>query len=754
MPEPCNRTDIKTNSNAIRVDNVSATQIGHVPRQSAAKLAKYIDNGWYVVRLIRFIHSLFLTSSFRLNLVATLAGRIGTYDCPLTIQMFGPDPTTEAGQQLMERMSADKLPVKAVKAAERERLKTARRQAASGSSKYKSRPEADGDAATPMMDDILESSERFDVRKAARDTEAYGVKETDLEAMPMAIKPEAIRTEMLPYQLQALQWLIDHENPDISAPGPENSVQLWSRESGGKKLYTNLATNHSTQACPKLASGGVLADDMGLGKTLEMIALMVANTKQAGRGPTLVVAPLSVMSNWSGQISHHIHKGHALKVYTYHGAGRVDMSASEFGEYDVVITTYQTLAIDYLPRGKGKGKPQSGLRKNGLYSLEWRRIILDEGHIIRNPQSKGAAAVTAVMAKSRWVLTGTPIVNSLKDLYSLLRFVGITGGLETLEVFNSVLVRPLKAGDESGVFLLKAIMKAFTLRRRKDMKFIDLRLPALHEFVQRIDFALNERKRYDALAAEAKGMLQAYEKRKEAANTKAGSTYHHLLEILLRMRQCCNHWQLCSERVTDLLAQLESQETVDLSPENVKALQDVLQVQIESQEDCAICLETLHDPVITNCGHFFGRSCIGQVIERQHKCPMCRAELKDELCLVSPEHDCGDESVETNQDETEGSSTKLDAIVKILAASKSSGTKTIIFSQWTSFLNLIEAKLQSEDYKFCRLDGTMSAIERDRALGALEDDPATTVMLASLGVCAVGLNLTAANQIILSDTWW
>jgi SWI/SNF-related matrix-associated actin-dependent regulator of chromatin subfamily A3 len=668
--------------------------------------------------------------------------------------MFGPDPTTAAGQELMERMSADKLPLKAVKAAEKERLKAARRQAASGSSKYKSRPMTDGDGANPMMKDILESSERFDVRRAAHDTEAYGVQETDLEGMPMAVKPEAIKTEMLPYQLQALQWLIDHENPKITASGPVNSVQLWSRESGGKKLYTNLATNHSTQACPKLASGGVLADDMGLGKTLEMIALMVADTEQSGRGPTLIVAPLSVMSNWSGQILHHVHGEHALKVYTYHGTARVDMSASDFGEYDVVITTYQTLAIDYMPRGKGKEKPQSGLRKNGLFSLEWRRIILDEGHIIRNPQSKGAAAVTAVMAKSRWVLTGTPIVNSLEDLYSLLRFVGVTGGLETLEVFNSVLVRPLKAGDQSGVFLLKAIMKAFVLRRRKDMKFIDLRLPTLYEYVQRIDFAPNERKRYDALAAEAKGMLEAYEKRKEDANTKTGSTYHHLLEILLRMRQCCNHWQLCSERVTSLLAQLESQKTVDLSPENVKALQDVLQVQIESQEDCAICLETLHDPVITNCGHFFGRSCIAQVIEQQHKCPMCRAELNDEKCLVPPKHDCGDEEVETDQDEMEGSSTKLDAIVKILAASKSGGTKTIIFSQWTSFLNLVEAKLRSENYKFCRLDGTMSATERDRALGALEDDPATTVMLASLGVCAVGLNLTAANQIILSDTWW
>lgn len=100
------------------------------------------------------------------------------------------------------------------------------------------------------------------------------------------------------------------------------------------------------------------------------------------------------------------------------------------------------------------------------------------------------------------------------------------------------------------------------------------------------------------------------------------------------------------------------------------------------------------------------------------------------------------------------SSSKLEALIEILGATKTEGDKTIIFSQWTRFLDIVQARLDREGFEFCRIDGTMKTQQRDAALQSLESDPKCTVMLASLGVCAVGLNLTAANQIILSDTWW
>lgn len=430
------------------------------------------------------------------------------------------------------------------------------------------------------------------------------------------------------------------------------------------------------------------------------------------------------------------------------------MKPKDFAEYDVVITTYGTLSTEYLPNGKKT--PPAIPRDSGLYSVKWRRIVLDEGHSIRNPTTKGAQAATSILGSNRWVLTGTPIINNLKDLYSLVKFIGLTGGLERFEVFNSVLIRPLKAGSPEASLLLQALMGTLCLRRRKEMAFIDLRLPALSEYVHRISFLPQEKEKYDALQAEAKGLLQTYQNRSGQGNgKKAQEAYRHLLEILLRLRQVCNHWKLCGERVTSLMSLLESQQVVTLTPENRRALQDMLQLSIESREDCPICLDNLHghSPVITHCAHVFGSDCIRRVIETQHKCPMCRAELADETCLVQPSIEFGETAEQTIDFDT--SSSKIEALLSILKAShRKPGTKTILFSQWTSFLDIVQKQLDEHGYHYTRIDGKMPAGRRDEALRALENDPDCTIMLASLGVCAVGLNLVAANQVVLMDSWW
>jgi hypothetical protein len=131
----------------------------------------------------------------------------------------------------------------------------------------------------------------------------------------------------------------------------------------------------------------------------------------------------------------------------------------------------------------------------------------------------------------------------------------------------------------------------------------------------------------------------------------------------------------------NLMEQIQKQKVVELTPENLKALQDMLSLSIQSQEECAVCLDDLHNPVITPCAHVFGRECIERVIETQKKCPMCRAELKDNSILVQPANDFGDEARDDSID-LGASSTKLEALIEILKASKGTGNKTVVFSQW------------------------------------------------------------------------
>jgi SWI/SNF-related matrix-associated actin-dependent regulator of chromatin subfamily A3 len=182
----------------------------------------------------------------------------------------------------------------------------------------------------------------------------------------------------------------------------------------------------------------------------------------------------------------------------------------------------------------------------------------------------------------------------------------------------------------------------------------------------------------------------------------------------------------------------------------------MLQLSIDSQEDCPICLDTYKDPIISKCAHTFCTPCLERVIETQHKYPLCRSPLDALLTTTvkplkelppSPSPQDGNTDTET--------SSKVTALLSILkASSRDPSTKTIIFTQWTSFLSLLEPHLLAASIPFTRIDGSMPAPARDTALDRFDTDPNCTIMLASLSVCSVGLNLVAANQVILSDSWW
>ncbi|KAE8383217.1 SNF2 family N-terminal domain-containing protein [Aspergillus bertholletiae] len=728
--------------NAIRVENVMGAQIGHIPRNMAAKLAPYMDARSLIVD-------------------GVLTGNLGTYECPIALSLFGTSDPARS-QELRAKMQRDRLPLTSFRQSTREeweRRKKRERAQKEGEERAHALAKGKGnqwEAANNSMfsnlhsnndsfegeediEEFIRQSTAFNPREVGRVTENFGYSETDLANMPMADRPAALSTELLPYQRQGLAWMLAKENPTLPV-GVEDVVQLWKKKGN---RFTNIATNFSTSIAPPLASGGILADDMGLGKTIQIISLILANSTPMtpnSSKTTLIVAPVGVMSNWKNQIQDHTHSESAPRVHVYHGVGKKE--AANLDQHDVVVTSYGALAMEYNPNAK---EPP----KKGIFSVHWRRIVLDEGHTIRNPRSKGALAACNLRADSRWTLTGTPIVNSLKDLYSQVRFLRLTGGLEDMTVFQSVLIRPLMSEDPRARSLLQALMTTICLRRRKDMEFVNLRLPPLTSRVLRIKFHAHEQEKYDMFQSEARGMLLDFK-----AKDKAGTTYSHILEVILRLRQVCNHWALCKNRIEKLTQLLEENKVVPLTPENIKALQDMLRIQIESQETCPVCLDTLQQPVITACAHTFCKGCIEEVIERQHRCPMCRAELSDTSALVAPAVEMG-ESTETIVADPDNPSSKIEALIKILTArGQAANTKTVVFSQWTSFLNLIEPHLNRHGIGFARIDGKMSSSARDNSTYRFSHDPDCKVLLASLSVCSVGLNLVAANQAILADSWW
>lgn len=577
--------------------------------------------------------------------------------------------------------------------------------------------------------------------------------------MPKAIQPEALLTQLHDFQLQGLHWMLAKESPELPAENTGDIVQLWKRHPTMRNAFTNIATKFSVTN-PALASGGILADDMGLGKTIQTISLIMADRQLGRRAPdacnaTLILAPVSVMSNWSTQMSKHIKPEYALRIMFYHGTRKQPITPKQIDNYDVVISTYDTVSSEWHAQKSAKLP-----RSTGVFSVKWRRVILDEGHNIRNPKAKKTVAITSLMAQSRWALTGTPIINNLKDLFSLVRFLRLSGGLDTLEIFHGAIMRPVLQGDANGTRSLQILMGGICLRRKKEMSFIDLRLPELTEYINKITLLGHEQEKYDALEAQAKGTLDLY--RHKAGGKDASEAYRHLLEVLLRMRQLCNHWALVNEeRISSIMQQLEAEGIVDLTPENKATLQKMLQLSVDSHEDCPICLDSLKEPVITKCAHVFCIPCIERVIETQHKCPMCRAEL-DSLATTTVKPAKESSAAPPTQAQLadkasldSNSSSKVIALLQILKASaRDPTTKTIVFSQWTSFLDILAPHLTAAGFVFTRIDGSMSAMARDAALETFDTSPTTTIMLASLSVCSVGLNLVAANQVVLADSWW
>ncbi|NXN52398.1 HLTF factor, partial [Rynchops niger] len=467
--------------------------------------------------------------------------------------------------------------------------------------------------------------------------------------------------------------------------------------------------------------------------------------KYSDVGPraTLIVCPLSVLSNWIDQFEQHIRQDFHINIYVYYGSDR-SKDPSILSEQDIVLTTYNILATDYGIRGDSP-----------LHKVKWLRIVLDEGHTIRNPNAQQTKAALNLEGHRRWVLTGTPIQNSVKDLWSLISFLKLKPFTDR-EWWHRTIQRPVTMGAQGGLGRLQSLIRSITLRRTKTSKVKGkpiLELPERKVLIQHVTLTEEERQIYQSVKKEGKAAISSF-----FSEGTVLAHYADILGVLLRLRQLCCHPHLCINTSSSSFS-ADNKTPEELRETLVSKMKLVL--SSGSDEECAVCLESLTLPVITRCAHVFCKPCIFEVIRSEQpnaKCPLCRNELRVEQLVECPLEEEVDSNNGKKSDQEWISSSKINALMHALIELRRDNptAKCLVVSQFTTFLSLIENPLKESGFAFTRLDGSMAQKKRAEAIQCFQSSQAgsPTVMLLSLKAGGVGLNLTAASRVFLMDPAW
>ncbi|WVR06882.1 hypothetical protein IAU60_003918 [Kwoniella sp. DSM 27419] len=755
--------DNQYDPNAVQVINASGTQVGHIPRGVAERLAELMDHSLIVVEGRMVGQNLDGRKHYKMGMDLSIYAR------PSLREVLEPElrwatsmgdnaaPTPAYASQKVPGMTGSGNSGSAVGSKD----EVAIRKLLDGLT----RVGADQQQADSVMDSL---------------TSTQDVTKLPLHPSPPGLAKGDMMVDLMPHQSQALQWMITREKPALPKNPKDPQVQFWTRQSGagkGPDYYLNVATRTPQYDKPELGKGGIIADGMGLGKTLTTLALVLATKKEKETGAygntTLIICPLSVLSNWEKQIRDHIVPGQ-LSFYTYHGASK-GVTATTLNQYDVVLTTYPAVtadapgspAIEKVAAGKGKKAKVVGGNGGPLFQVKWKRLVADEGHVLRNPKAKMTQAFVALEADRRWVCTGTPIINSSGDLGSLLTCLKVCKPLDKAEYFKTLLLRPLKRGDGTAARLLQALVAEILLRRTKDTKDASgkklVELPSIEYFRCAIKLDEETRKLYDEILEGSRRKFQ------EAMRT--GQSTANVLSMLTRLRQLCLSAELVPQSFIDDLRRpaqdLPAGKAVAISSmtrEKKEELIVKLRQYVQDEMECGVCYDEerfAQRPCITDCGHAFCYPCIEQVLLTAPLCPMDRHPIGLPSILelpLEPEDEYVD-PVDTQSALKPIQSAKIDELVKYLKVFPEE-EKTLVFSQFTSFLDQVAIRLKEEGISWTRFDGRMNAAKRQQVIAEFQrpvkkgkkDIP--RVMLISLKSGAVGLNLTAASNVFLCDPWW
>ncbi|KAF3039924.1 hypothetical protein E8E12_007199 [Didymella heteroderae] len=632
------------------------------------------------------------------------------------------------------------------------------------------------------------------------------------EEVPMREPSSHIKTELYPHQKQALYFMWNREQ-EHTEEAAEKSDPLWKPRyrDNGRKKFVHVITGEELEEKPRPCRGGILADEMGLGKTLSVLSLVSDDSsikegrEFAAKKPprvqdqtntaviqpimnsraTLLVCPLSTMTNWKEQIKDHFPAGSALKWTRYHGSERFDMDAKDLADYDIVVTTYHIIAKDMNDR------------RRALPWINWFRIVLDEAHTIRN-QTQQSRATIAIPGQRRWAVTGTPVQNRLEDLGSLFSFIKLKP-FDTTYGFNLYIISPFKAADPEVVPKLQLLVSAVTIRRTKDI--IKNEVPKRTDTIVRLKFSKAEQQLHDWFEKDTQRKVNAV----TSGEKMGGHSYARILTAILNLRLICAHGRdLLSEealKTTDGMSEDQPMEINDEEEEasslNRQQAYDMLDMLGQTSADtCAYCQKSVLEDVDTDDEDEDGEppNLIGymtacyHVVCPKHKkkletdfqnngigengtvtCHFCDDRVKSSLFeLLRNEYQKFCEEREKMRRDPKlskkinsyaGPHTKTQALLNDLQEfynwslehPEERPIKSVVFSSWTTHLDLIEIALKNHNHTYVRLDGRMTREARDKSMNTFRSDPSIRVMLVSIGAGGLGLNLTTANKVFMME---
>ncbi|CRG90641.1 hypothetical protein PISL3812_07685 [Talaromyces islandicus] len=702
---------------------------------------------------------------------------------------------------------------------------------------------------------------------------------------PEAQPAKTFAMDLRKYQKQALHWMLAKER-DTSSGRQSSMHPLWEQYKWPIKdvddkvvpcvaqqdyFYVNPYSGELSLEFPvqkQHCLGGILADEMGLGKTIEMMSLVHTNRVTPDDYPqtnrfldfstsnrivpapytTLVIAPTSLLAQWESEAQKASAPG-TLKTLIYYGTDRtVDLKTlcsptNGANAPNVIVTSYGVVLSEFR---RVTTLSQYTQNHGGLFSVEFFRIILDEAHLIKNRRSKSARACYELKATHRWVLTGTPIVNRLEDLFSLVRFLKVEPW-SNFSFWKTFITVPFESKDYiRALNVVQTVLEPLVLRRTKTMKTPEgealVPLPPRTVTIEEVELPEQEREIYDLIYHRAKRTFND--------NVEAGTllkSYSTIFAQILRLRQTCCHPVLTRNKTIvaeeedaaatadffgEMKDDMDLQELIDRFTNETDSVdvdkpQDSMarftthalrQIQSDSSGECPICSEEpLIEPAVTGCWHSACKKCLESYIRHQTdkgevpRCFSCRAPVtRQDIFEVirhqspnSTPYDVVDISNSTQPTSSQPApkislrriyplspsahtSAKIHALITHLLKLPPN-TKSVVFSQFTSFLDLIGPQLAKAGMTHLRLDGSMPQKQRAEVLRQFtrteiyeeelnsEDDieaaatgninkiasnqtktPPTTpnILLISLRAGGVGLNLTAANHVFMMDPWW